>query len=108
MFALAFMKFDFGPMKRHEAATSAGGPDLGAIEDATEALAKNDRGRVIDLVIPVVVLIACCMVGMIYSGGYFGADKPGFVKAFSDSDASVGLVYGSIVTVIFADRKSVV
>ena len=102
MFALAFMKFDFGPMKRHEAATSAGGPDLGAIEDATEALAKNDRGRVIDLVIPVVVLIACCMVGMIYSGGYFGADKPGFVKAFSDSDASVGLALGSIAAIVFA------
>ena len=102
MFALAFMKFDFGPMKRHEAATSAGGPDLGAIEDATEALAKNDRGRVIDLVIPVVVLIACCMVGMIYSGGYFGEDKPGFVKAFSDSDASVGLALGSIAAIVFA------
>ena len=102
MFAFAFMKFDFGPMKRHEAATSAGGPDLGAIEDATEALAKNDRGRVIDLVIPVVVLIACCMVGMIYSGGYFGADKPGFVKAFSDSDASVGLALGSIAAIVFA------
>ena len=102
MFALAFMKFDFGPMKRHEAATSAGGPDLGAIEDATEALAKNDRGRVIDLVIPVVVLIACCMVGMIYSGGYFGEDKPGFVKAFSDSDASVGLALGSVAAIVFA------
>ena len=103
MFALAFMKFDFGPMKRHEAATSAGEPDLGAIEDATEALAKNDRGRVIDLVIPVLVLIACCMVGMIYSGGYFGGDNSGdFVKAFSDSDASVGLALGSIAAIVFA------
>ena len=103
MFALALMKFDFGPMKRHEAATSAGEPDLGAIEDATEALAKNDRGRVIDLVIPVLVLIACCMVGMIYSGGYFGGDNSGdFVKAFSDSDASVGLALGSIAAIVFA------
>ena len=103
MFALAFLKFDFGPMKRHEAAVSAGEADLGAIEDATEALAKNDRGRVIDLIIPVVVLIACCMVGMIYSGGYFGGDNAGnFVKAFSDSDASVGLVFGSVVAIVFA------
>ena len=103
MFAFAFLKFDFGPMKRHEAAVSAGEVDLGAIEDATEALAKNDRGRVIDLIIPVVVLIACCMVGMIYSGGYFGGDNAGnFVKAFSDSDASVGLVFGSVVAIVFA------
>ncbi len=102
MFALAFMKFDFGPMKRHEAASAAGEPDLGALEGATEMLSKNDRGRVIDLVIPVAVLIVCCMVGMIYSGGYFGEDNPGFVKAFSDSDASVGLAFGSIVAIVFA------
>ena len=102
MFAIAFMKFDFGPMRRQEAASAAGEPDLGALEDATEALAKNDRGRVIDLVIPVCVLIFCCMVGMIYSGGYFGEGNPGFVKAFSDSDASVGLAFGSIVAIVFA------
>ena len=103
MFALALLKFDFGPMKRHEAAVSSGEPDLGAIEDATEALTKNERGRVIDLIIPVVALIACCMVGMIYSGGYFGGDNAGnFIKAFSDSDASIGLVFGSIVAIVFA------
>ena len=102
MFFLAASKFDFGPMKKQEDSTLSGGPDLGAIEDATEALTKNDRGRVIDLLVPVIVLIVCCMVGMIYSGGYFGEDKPGFIKAFSDSDASVGLVLGSIVAIIFA------
>ena len=102
MFFLALTKFDFGPMKRHESVAASGQPDLGAIEDATEALTQNERGRVIDLVIPVLVLIACCMVGMIYSGGFFGDDHPGFVKAFSDSDASVGLVLGSIVAIVFA------
>ena len=102
MFFMAFSKFDFGTMKRHEAVAKSGLPDLGAIEDATEALAKNDRGSVMDLVVPVLVLIGSCLVGMIYSGGYFGADKPGFVTAFSDSDASVGLVLGSIVALVFA------
>ena len=102
MFFFAFSKFDFGSMKRHEADTASGMPDLGAIEDATEALTQNERGRVIDLIIPVLVLIVSCMIGMIYSGGFFGADKPGFVKAFSDSDASVGLVLGSIVAIVFA------
>lgn len=102
MFFIAFTKFDFGPMKRHETATLAGEPDIGAIETATQSLTQNVRGRVIDLIIPVVVLVAACIVGMIYSGGYYGEDNPGFVKAFSDSDASVGLVYGSIVAVVFA------
>ena len=102
MFFLAITKFDFGPMRRHEETARSGAPDLGAIEDATEALTQNERGKVIDLIIPVLVLIVCCMIGMIYSGGYFGSEKPGFVKAFSDSDASVGLVLGSIVALVFA------
>ena len=103
MFTFAFLKLDFGPMKRHEEAVSSGERDLGAIEDATEALVQNERGRVIDLVVPVAVLIACCLVGMVYSGGYFGGDNAGnFVKAFSDSDASVGLAFGSVVAIVFA------
>ena len=102
MIFFAVAKFDFGPMKRHEAETLGGRPDLGALESATEALVQNARGRVIDLLIPVVFLVAACVVGMIYSGGYFGEDNPGFIKAFSDSDASVGLVYGSIVAILFA------
>ena len=101
-FFFALTKFDFGPMKKHENATLSGAPDMGALEEATEALAKNDKGKVIDLVIPVLVLIFCCMVGMIYSGGFFGDDHPGIIKAFSDSDASVGLVLGSIVSLVFA------
>ena len=104
MFALALMKFDFGPMRRHEADVAAGKPDLGALEQATEVLTKNDRGRVIDLVIPVLVLIAACVVGMIYSGGFFaeGEAHRNFVVAFSNSDASVGLTLGSIVALVFA------
>ncbi len=104
MFALALMKFDFGPMRRHEADVAAGKPDLGALETATEVLTKNDRGRVIDLVIPVLVLIAACVVGMIYSGGFFaeGEAHRNFVVAFSNSDASVGLTLGSIVALVFA------
>ena len=102
MIFFAVTKFDFGPMKRHEAATLDGAPDMGAIESATEALSTNSRGRVIDLIVPVAVLVVACIVGMIYSGGFFGEDNPGFIKAFSDSDASVGLVYGSIVAIVFA------
>ena len=103
MFFLAFSGFDFGLMKKHETNALAG--DLftsgGAIGD-DEFKNANPKGRVYDLVVPVVFLIAACVVGMIYSGGFFGEDKPGFIQAFSDSDASVGLVYGSAVTIVFA------
>ena len=102
MLFFAVAKFDFGPMKRHERVVSAGEPDLGALGAAAEALPRNARGRVIDLVVPVVFLVAACVVGMIYSGGYFGDEKVSFVKAFADSDASVGLLYGSGVTVVFS------
>ncbi len=105
MFALAIMKFDFGPMRRHEEDVAAGRPDLGALEQATAALAHNERGRVIDLALPVAVLLVSCVVGMIYSGGFFTVGSEGyrdFIVAFSNSDASVGLVLGSIVALVFA------
>lgn len=102
MFFFALAKFDIGSMLRHEADVQAGKPDLGAIEAAAAGLSGNSKGKVVDLVVPVVFLVAACIVGMVYSGGYFGEGHPGFIKAFSDSDASVGLVYGSIAAVVFA------
>ncbi len=103
MFFLAFTGFDFGLMKRHEENALAG--DLftsGGIVGEDEFKNANPKGRVYDLIVPVVVLVIACVIGMIYSGGFFGEDKPGFIQAFSDSDASVGLVYGSAVAIVFA------
>ena len=103
MFFLSITGFDFGLMRKHEENALAG--DLftsgGAVGD-DEFKNANPKGRVWDLLVPVVFLIAACVVGMIYSGGFFGEDKPGFIQAFSDSDASVGLVYGSAATIVFA------
>ena len=101
MFFFAVMKLDFGPMKRHEEAVLAGQPDKSALDVAVAALPNNPRGRVIDMLIPVILLVVCCISGMLQSGGYFGEDNPGFVKAFSDSNASVGLMCGSIVAIAF-------
>ena len=61
---------------------------------------EEAKGSVLDLVLPILVLVVCCVIGMIYSGGFFsGAD---FVDAFSNSDASVGLMLGSAVGLVFA------
>ncbi|MBQ9565982.1 MAG: Na+/H+ antiporter NhaC family protein, partial [Synergistaceae bacterium] len=59
----------------------------------------ESKGRVMDLLLPIIILIVCCVIGMIYSGGFF--DGTGFVDAFSNSDASVGLMLGSAVTLAF-------
>lgn len=106
MFAITIMKFDFGPMKKHE--DNAKNGDIFSnekLKDMADQMEGNPRGRVYDLVIPIVVLIITCVFGMVYSGGFFTAGEEGyhnFVTAFSKSDASVGLVYGSFGALIFA------
>ncbi len=105
MFFVAIFKFDFGPMKKFEAEALKNGisPEAEGFEEAAQTLRQNDKGKVCDLVVPVLFLIVTCTVGMIYSGGFFGGDNSGdFIKAFSDSDASVGLALGSIVALVFA------
>ena len=98
MIFLAVTDLEYGPMARHERnAREKGdlfsnmtGPYSNEVEDV------NPKGRVLDLVLPIAVLIASCVIGMIYSGGFFSGE--GFVDAFSNSDASVGLMLGSAVT----------
>lgn len=94
MIGLIIMNVDFGPMKKYEANALKG--DLFSDDDSvqTDDTPADAKGRVIDLIIPILTLIICCVIGMIYTGGFFeGAD---FVTAFSNSDASVGLALGSI------------
>ncbi len=107
MIFIAVANFDFGPMKRHEDNAAAGDLFTTGVEEASEELNReaNPRGRVADLVVPVLFLIVACVIGMIYSGGFFTPETDGyhdFIAAFSGSDASVGLVYGSFVTIVFA------
>ena len=100
MIVLAVAKFDYGPMKLHEMNAQLNG-DLftsGTKVEGNDAEA-NPKGKVIDLILPVVVLIICCVFGMIYSGGFF--EGTGFIEAFSNSDASVGLVIGSAIAIVF-------
>ena len=112
MFSMVFMRFEFGSMSKYEKA-------LSIMEEKTE---NNDnsqinKGRVIDLILPIIVLVVLCVIGMIYSGGFFtkmveveenlvpNESYLNLITAFSNSDASVGLVLGSfgtlIITIIF-------
>ncbi len=105
MITMALMKFEYGPMKKHEENAKKGDIFTTAKElfkDAQEGNV-NPKGKVIDLVLPVIILIIACVIGMIYSGGFFAAGEEGymnFITAFSNSDASVGLFYGSFITMI--------
>ncbi len=110
MFVLAGTKTDYGPMALHEKNALKG--DLFTTEDrpyANEAEQKiSAKGKVIDLVIPVVALVICCVIGMIYTGGFFSGES--FIDSFANSDASIGLVYGSffglvITLILYLVRK---
>lgn len=113
MVTMVVMKVEFGSMKTHEVNAING--DLFTTGDlvfgGTDDEKGNENGKVIDLVLPVVTLIICCVIGMIYSGGFFSGEGIGFVEAFSNSDASVGLMLGSffafLITVLFYAYRNV-
>ena len=101
MVLLVTMKSDYGPMALNENNAEAG--DLFTVKDDSLQEDKPDpeaKGTVLDLLLPVVALIICCVVGMIWTGGFFGEDGGNFVEAFSNSDASVGLAVGSFFGII--------
>ncbi|MBO5495059.1 MAG: hypothetical protein J5964_04995, partial [Eubacterium sp.] len=105
MIFLAISNFDYGPMKKFEAAAIAGKALEEKNPSHSDEIKANDKGKVADLVVPVIFLIIACVIGMIYSGGFFTADSGyyhDFIGSFSQSDASVGLVFGSFITIIFA------
>ena len=95
MVTITILKIDYGPMARHEKNALAGNIFTDMEAQVSDEDAIKGSGKVIDLVLPIVSLIICCVIGMIYSGGFFEGE--GFVDAFANSDASVGLVLGSFV-----------
>ena len=104
--ALSVMRFDYGPMKGFEQKAQKTG-DLSALENS-ENESGSPKGKVIDLLIPVLVLIVVCTIGMIYVGGFFGTDAWGgtdcvgdFIGAFGNTDAFIGLPWGGIIALLF-------
>ncbi len=98
---LIVLGLDYGPMRKHER-NAIEKNDLYTTEDRPYADASEQvvstKGKIKDLVIPVVILIILCIIGMIYTGGFFEGES--FVDAFANCDASVGLALGSLVSLI--------
>ena len=101
MFAITAMQADYGLMEQHELNATTKGDLFTTPErpyaEADKAKLKED-GKLFDMLIPVIVLIICCVIGMLWSGGMFSGKN--FVEAFTNSDASVGLAVGSFFALI--------
>ena len=100
--AITLMKFDYGPMKLHEFnAMTKGDLFTSGKEEVAEADTEsvNPKGRVIDLILPVVMLVIFSVVGLIYIGGFFSGSD--FITAFGNTDATVGLPWGAVIAFVF-------
>ena len=94
---ISVMGLDFGRMKAAELAASNG---MGYPENENTASADESKGKVLDLVLPIVALIACCVTTMVYTGGFFDPESGSYlnvIDAFGNSDASTGLVLGAFI-----------
>ena len=106
--AIIVMKADFGPMAKHERNAIENG-DLFSTDERVDGMENesNPRSRVIDLVLPIIILVVVSVVGMIYIGGFFGVDMWGgtdnagnIIGAFSNTDVTVGLPWGTIIALV--------
>ena len=103
--AIIVMKADYGPMRLHEKNAIEKG-DLFSTDERVDGLEaeQNPRGRVLDLILPVVALVVISVLGLLYIGGFFGMDlwggvdnKGNLIGAFGNTDATVGLPWGSLI-----------
>ena len=106
--ALVVMKADYGPMRMHELNATVRG-DLFSTDERVggEDFEANPKGRVLDLVLPIIALVVFSVLGMLYIGGFFGVDMWGgtdcagdIVASFGNTDATVGLPWGSIIALV--------
>ena len=103
MIGITILRIDYGPMKKHEENAILHNDMYTTPErpyaDAEMEASDDGKGKVIDLVIPVIILIVFCIGGIMYSGGFFSGEN-GFIDAFANSDAAAGLSLGSVLAMI--------
>ncbi len=108
--ALTVMKFDYGPMKLHEMNAEKGDLFTFGGKQGDDEEPATSKGRVIDLILPIVVLIAVCVFSLFYVGRCIGEEgfasasydaSLGFVDAFSNTDATIGLPWGGLIALVF-------
>ena len=97
--ALTLLRFDYGPMKLHEANALKGDLFTYGGKQGSDEKPATSKGKVIDLVLPIVVLILICVFALVYNGGILSG--AGFISAFSDTDATIGLPWGGLIALIF-------
>ena len=101
MVMTTILRIDFGPMRKHEE-NAIKYNDIYTTPERpfadSENVKVNENGKVIDLVIPVVIIIICCVTGIVYSGGGFSGTP--FIDSFASSDAAVGLSTGGLFALI--------
>jgi len=103
MIAIAWMKFDFGPMRKHEENAELHGDLFTTPESPYKDIDEenvSDRARVIDLVLPLSLLIVGCVAGLMYTGGFF--EGAGIIDSFADCDPSVGLPFGALAALLLS------
>ncbi len=102
LFTLAILKFDFGSMRGYEYLAEKEDDIYGGTGDLYANVAPendNPRGKALDMILPVVVLIMGCVFGLIYTGGFF--EGASFIEAFSACDAYMGLPIGGLIALVF-------
>ena len=100
--AICIMGFDYGPMAKAELKAWREG-ELGSL--GNEETVEKKRASLLDMLVPVIVLIICCIIGMMYVGGFWDSEADGFgdvMVAFGDTDASVALPWGSLIALVIA------
>ncbi len=107
---ISVLNIDYGPMLKHEYNAQVKGdlfttPERPFAGDDEYEKPANGKSSVADLLLPVIVLIVVCIIGLIYSGGYFdpeaGDAYHSVVEAFSNADAATGLSIGALIGLVF-------
>ena len=102
--ALTLMKFDYGPMKLHE--QNAVNGDLFTsgekVSESIETEKGNEKGIILDIIFPIVVLILCCVAALVYNGNGNTFAGMNFIDAFSNTDATVGLPWGALIALVIS------